>query len=282
MGQPLQPSGETTDAMMKSYVDNLDAYTQATNRNIIPTEQSLLDARRVINPQQQQLDLDISKQFLPQFTQLGLDQQRQQAMGQAQNDADILSGPGQDLVRANLEAQKLADPEFYKTRTGASDQLARLFGSLDDPNGGLGPTERAEIERSLARDNYSRGNETPTSTSAVESAMKFGQAGAARKASKQQAVNAAVQTAGQIMPGLKSGVDVLQLTTGRPSQANTGLMRFGDNQQVGGATMNMGSQLMSQVGDNSRQTADINSKKRTAFDSVMGVMDQASSMASAI
>lgn len=282
MGQPPQGASETTDSMMKGYIDNLDQFINATTRNIIPSEQAQVDAARVINPQQQQNSLDIARQFLPQFTDVGLQQQNQENMGRAKNDTALLEGPGKDLVRANLEAQKIADPEFYSTRAGAGKSMDMLFNSLDDPNGELNGSERAEIERSLARDNFGRGIEAPTSTSAVSNAMNFGAAGDARKRSKQDAINKAVASASQVMPAMKSGVDVLQLTTGRPSQVNQGVGRFGENQQVGGMATNLGSQLMNQVGQNSRQTADINSKKRTAFDTVMGVMDSAGSLASAI
>ena len=282
MGQPAQPAQETTDNMMQGYIKNLDGLTQATTRNIQPTEQALLDAKKAIGPQQAQYDLEHMQRFLPQFTKLGLEQQSQQNMGQAANDAALLRGPGQDLVSANLEAQKLADPEYYATRAAASDQLARLMGTLDDPNGGLSATERAEIERSTARTNSQRGIESPTGTSAVESAMNFGSAGANRKNQKQQAINAAVQTAGQVMPALRSGVDVLQLTTGRPSQQNVGVMGMPNSGDVGKTSMNLGTQLMNQVGENSRQTADINSRKRTAFDTVNSVMQNASQMTSAI
>lgn len=271
MGQPQQGSQETTDEQLKGYINNLDAFTGATTRNIPQTEQALLDARRQFQPANQELDYQIAQQYLPKFTQLGIDQQAQQQAGTAAADTRLLQGQGQDLVRANLEAQKIADPEFYKTRAGTADQLSRLMGSLDDPNGGLSPTERMEIERSLARTNSQRGIEAPTATSAVESAMNFGKAGADRKANKQQAINSAVQTAGQLLPGLKSGVDVLQLTTGRPSMANQGLNKYGDNAQVGGTSLGLGSQLMSQIGENSRQTADINSKKRTPFDTAIGI-----------
>lgn len=282
MGQSAVPAGESTDAMLKGYIDNLDKLTQATTRNIPASEQALLDADRQFQPQRQELSYDIASRFLPMFTKLGTDVAGQEAMQRAGNDVSLLKGPGRELVAANLEAQKLADPEFYKQRGRTSDSLDMLYDSLDDPNEGLSGSERAEIERSTARTNQQRGIEAPTATSAVSAAMNFGQAGAARKAAKQQAINAAVQTAGQTMPALRSGVDVLQLTTGRPSQANTGVQRFGENQQTGGFSQNMGSQLLSQVGQNTRQNADINSKRRTAFDSVMGVMDQASSLAKAI
>lgn len=282
MGQDAQPQQETTDSMMKGYVDNLDNFINATTRNILPSEQAILDAKRVINPQQQQLDYDIASRFLPQYTQLGLEQQGQENMGRAANDTALLEGPGKNLVRAYTDAQRLADPEYYKSREGTGRSLDMLFNSLDDPNSELDGSERAEIDRSLARDNAGRGIEAPTATSTVQNAMNFGAAGAARKRSKQDAIDKAVQVAGQAMPSLKSGVDVLQLTTNRPSQVNQGLARFGENKEVGGTAMGLGQSLMNQVGQNARQTADINSKKRTAFDSVMGVMDQASSLASAI
>lgn len=282
MVPPQKDTGETTAQQMQGYIDNIDKYTQATNNNVLPTEQSLLDARRQIQPQQSQFELDNARQFLPQFTQLGLDQQAQQSQGQAANDAALLNGSGRDLVKANLSAQQLADPEYYKTRQQTGDQISRLYGSLDDPNGGLSGTERAEIDRSLARDNVAKGIDSPTNTSAVQSAMQFGAAGAKRKADKQQAINAAVQTAGNVMPTLKSGVDVLQLTTGRPSTNNVGLGQMGANREVGAATQNMGQNLFNQIGENSRQTADINSKKRTAFDSVMSVMNSTGNLASSI
>lgn len=152
--------------------------------------------------------------------------------------------------------------------------------SLQDPDSGLSPTEREEINRNLARSNVQRGNETPTATSAVEAAMRFGKEGEARRASKQQAINAAIQTATQAMPTMKSGVDVLQLTTGRPSMQNMGLAKFGDPREVGSTSMGLGQQLMSQIGDNQRQTAQINSQKKSALDNVLRTMDTASKMAS--
>lgn len=282
MGQPAQPAQETTDAMLKGYIDNLDSFTGATTRNILPSEQAILDAKRVINPQQQQFDLEQAQRFLPQFTELGLQQQGQENMGRAANDTALLEGPGKNLVRAYTDAQRLADPEYYKAREGTGRSMDMLFNSLDDPNSELDGSERAEIDRSLARDNAGRGIEAPTATSTVQNAMNFGAAGAARKRSKQDAIDKAVQVAGQAMPSLKSGVDVLQLTTNRPSQVNQGLARFGENKDVGGTAMGLGQSLMNQVGQNARQTADINSKKRTAFDSVLGVMDSASNLAGSI
>ena len=282
MGQSPQGQQETTDSMMQGYVKNLDDFIAATTRNILPSEQATLDAKRVINPQQQQLDYDIASKYLPLFTQLGLDQQNQENMGRTANDTALLNGPGKALVQANLDAQKIADPEFFANRARTGDKLGLLLDTLDDPNEGLNGSERAEIERSLARDNQAKGLETPTNMSAVSNAMNFGAAGAARKQSKQDAINKAMASAAQTLPQLRSGVDVLQLTTNRPSQVNQGVGRFGENKEVGQTALGLGSQLMNQVGQNARQTADINSKKRTAFDSVMQTMNSTGSLLSSI
>ena len=280
MGQPAQAPGETTDQMMSSYLKHFDEYLNKNTSAVLPTEKAMLEARQQIDPAQKELELSLAQKYLPQFTDVGLAQQRQQQMGQAGIDRDVLAGPGKDLVKANLEAQKLADPEFYHQREGTSAAMDKLYGSLDDPNEGLSPAERMEVERSLARTNQQRGIESPTATSAVDAAMNFGQAGATRKAGKQQAINAAVQTAGNVMPSLRSGVDVLQLTTGRPSVANQGLGQMGQNREVGDTSMNLGNQLFSQIGTNARQDADINSKKRTAFQSVMDIGNTMGNMAS--
>lgn len=278
MGQNAVPAGESTESMMKGYIDSIDDFLRATARNITPTEQALVDSRRIINPQQQQLDLDIARRFLPQFSELGVQQQGAEQMGRAANDAALLRGPGQDLVRANLDAQRIADPEYFRSRASTADALNMFMDSLDDPNEGLSATERAEIDRSIARTNSQRGLEAPTATSAVESAMNFGSAGTQRKSAKQDQIAKAMGAASAVMPSLRSGVDVLQLTTGRPSVANTGLQRFGENQGVGNMATSMGGQLMGEIGQNARQTQNVNANRRTPFASVMQTIDSIGSI----
>lgn len=247
-GPTYQGSVETTADMLQAIKENMPGLTKVMGENVTPMEQSLVDSQKVIAPQQAQLSLDLARQFFPGFTDLGIQQNRQQALGQADTDLAVLNGPGKALTAAALEAQKQADPEYYKERAQSSDALTKLFASLDDPNGGLSGAEREEVQRSLARDNASRGNITPSAESTVASAMSMGSAGAARKAQKQQAIQGAVNTATGQMPAAKSGVDTFQLTTGRPSATNTGMGQFGGVQPVGQNTMNLGQGLMQQAG----------------------------------
>jgi len=268
--------GESTDEQMRSYIRNLPDLVNVTGANILPAEQALMDSRRAISPQQSQLELDLARQFLPQFTQVGLDQNRQQTLGQASNDLALLSGPGRDLARQAMAVQREADPEYFAGREQALGQLSRLFGSLDDPNAGLSPTERAEIDRSIAISNSQRGVEAPTATSAVQAAMQFGAARESRKADRQSRIANAVNVASGALPTFRSGIDTFQLTTGRPS-VNTGLPNFSGVTQTGQMTQNMGSQLLGEVGSNVRMANQVNANRKSSLQNTLGAINSITS-----
>lgn len=265
-GPTYQNSQETTADMMKAWTQYMPELTRVTGENILPMELAQLQAQQQLAPQQAQLSYDVAQKYLPQFTQLGIDQASQQAMGQAASDAALMAGPGKELAANTLAIQQILDPEFYKSRGQAGDALTKLFGSLDDPNGGLSGAEREEVTRQLSRDNASRGNLDATQNSTVEAAMNMGSAGQARKAQKQAAIGQSVQAAAGAMPAFRTGVDALQLTTGRPSTPNVGLGQFGGVQQVGGNTMQLGSQLMQQTGTFAGNNQQNQATKKDAFD----------------
>ncbi len=258
--------------MMKAWTQYMPELTRVTGQNILPMEQAQLAAQQQIAPQQAQLSYELANKYLPQFTQLGLDQSRQQAQGQAESDLALMSGTGRQLAAATLETQKQLDPEFFRSRQQSGDALTKLFGSLDDPTTGLGGAEREEVTRSLARDNQSRGNLDPTQQSTVEAAMSMGSAGQARKAQKQQAIAQAVGSAAGAMPAFRTGIDALQLTTGRPASNNVGIGQFGGVQQVGNNTMQLGNQLMQQTGTFAANNQNNVATKKDAYDKVSQVM----------
>jgi hypothetical protein len=265
-GPTYQNSQETTADMMKAWTQYMPELTRVTGENILPMELAQLQAQQQLAPQQAQLSYDLASQYLPQFTQLGVDQARQQAMGQAESDVALMAGPGRELAANTLAIQQILDPEFYKSRGQAGDALTSLFGSLDDPTTGLSGAEREEVTRTLARDNASRGNLDATQNSTVEAAMQMGSAGQARKSQKQAAIGQAVQAAAGAMPAFRTGVDALQLTTGRPSTPNVGLGQFGGVQQVGNNTMQLGSQLMQQTGTFAGNNQQNQATKKDTFD----------------
>jgi hypothetical protein len=271
-GPTYQNSQETTADMMKAWTQYMPELTRVTGENILPMELAQLKAQQQLAPQQAQLSYDLASKYLPQFTQLGVDQASQQAMGQAASDNALMAGPGKELAANTLAIQQILDPEFYKSRGQAGDALTSLFGSLDDPTTGLSGAEREEVTRTLARDNASRGNLDATQNSTVEAAMQMGSAGQARKSQKQAAIGQAVQAAAGAMPAFRTGVDALQLTTGRPSTPNVGLGQFGGVQQVGNNTMQLGSQLMQQTGTFAGNNQQNQATKKDTFDKVSQVM----------
>lgn len=271
-GPTYQNSQETTADMMKAWTQYMPELTRVTGENILPMELAQLQAQQQLAPQQAQLSYDLASQYLPKFTQLGVDQASQQAMGQAASDNALMAGPGRELAANTLAIQKILDPEFYTSRGQAGDALTKLFGSLDDPTTGLSGAEREEVQRQLARDNASRGNLDATQNSTVDAAMQMGSAGQARKSQKQAAIGQAVSAAAGAMPAFRTGVDALQLTTGRPSTPNVGLGQFGGVQQVGNNTMQLGSQLMQQTGTFAGNNQQNQATKKDTFDKVSQVM----------
>lgn len=268
-GSPAAPNtSESMAEVMKAYRENIIPMIQqqvAAARQYEPEMQKL---REEISPREQQLNYDIYNRFGPQFAKTGSDIARQNAQAQAETDLGIVSGTGRDLVREAMRTQKEADPEAYRARELALQNLEQLQGSLTDPNAGLSGAERAEVDRSLARENYARGTgATPTATSTVANAMAFGGAGEARKQQRQSAIaNAAQLATGAVQP-LSSKIDTFQLTTGRPS-INQGEQRTGGAREVGQESNAMGANLFGNAAQMRQQENQINASRKDALDSL--------------
>lgn len=271
-GPEYNNTTETTADQMEAYIKYFPDLLRTVAQNTGTVERAQQNLSRELAPQQAQLQLDVAQRFMPGFTQVGIDQARQQALGTAETDAALLAGPGRNVVTQLTEAQRLADPEYFRQRELAMGAMEKLFGSLDDPNAGLSGSERAEMDRILARENTARGNVGPTNVGTVEAAMRFGQAGAQRKAQKQTAIGQAIATAAGAAPSLRSGVDAFQVTTGKPS-SNLGVTRFGQTDtQQGGATHNFGSQFLQNTAQFASNNQNNLASKKDMFDKFSQVM----------
>lgn len=258
---PPSAEGESTDEMMQAWIRNLPAMLQTQSRTT-----------NELAPQENAQALALARQYMPDFTQLGIDQGRQQALGQAGTDLAVLEGPGKALTAAALAAQREADPEYYQTRAGSAEALAKLFSSLDAPTGELSGGERSAIERSLNQDNNARGIASPTATSTVDAAMQYGSGALAKKTAQQGAITQAVGAATGAMPAMKSGVDTFQLTTGRPSVPNTGMGQFAGTQDLAAKNNATSGALMGQIGSNIQNAQNINANRRDSLDRISQVM----------
>jgi len=272
-GSPVIPNTqESMASVMQAYRENIIPMIQqqvAAARQYEPEMQRL---REEISPREQALNARLYEQFGPEFARIGSQIARQNAEAQAATDLGVVSGTGRELVREAMRTQREADPEAYRARELALANLEQLQGSLTDPNAGLSGAERAEIDRSMARENFARGvGATPTATSTVANAMAFGQAGEARKAQRQSAIaNAAQLAAGAVQP-LSSRIDTFQLTTGRPS-VNQGEARTGGAREVGQESNAMGMNLFGNASQMRQQENQLNAQRKTALDQFSQVM----------
>jgi hypothetical protein len=265
-------TSESMESVMKAYRENLIPMIQNQIQAAQAYEPAMQNLREQISPREQALNAQLYGQYGPQFAKIGSDIARQNAEAQAATDLGIVSGTGRDLVREAMKTQKEADPEAYRARELALANLEQLQGSLTDPNAGLSGAERAEIDRSLARENFARGTgATPTATSTVANAMAFGGAGEARKAQRQSAIaNAAQLAAGSVQP-LSSRIDTFQLTTGRPS-VNQGEARTGGAREVGQESNAMGMNLFGNASQMRQQENQLNAQRKTGLDQFTQVM----------
>ena len=271
-GSPAPGTQESMAEVMKAYRENIIPMIQQQVTAARQYEPEMQKLREEISPKEQALNKRLYEEFGPEFARIGSQIARQNAQAQAETDLGIVSGTGRELVREAMRTQKEADPEAYRARELALANLEQLQGSLTDPNAGLSGAERAEIDRSLARENYARGTgATPTATSTVSNAMAFGGAGEARKAQRQSAIaNAAQLAAGAVQP-LSSRIDTFQLTTGRPS-VNQGEARTGGAREVGQESNAMGMNLFGNASQMRQQENQINAQRKSALDQFSQVM----------
>jgi hypothetical protein len=258
---PPSVEGESTDEMMRAWIQHLPSMLRTQSQ-----------VTRELAPQENADSLALARQFMPDFTQLGINQGRQQALGQADTDLSVLEGPGKDLASAALEAQRRADPEYYRTREQASNALAMLMSSLDPATGELSGGERAEIERSVNRDNSSAGIAAPTATSTVDNAMRFGAGSELKKRGQQGAITGAITAATGAMPAMKSGIDTFQLTTGRPAVTNVGMGQFAGTHDLAARNAQTGAGLMGQIGSNMANAQQVNANRRDSLDRLSQVI----------
>lgn len=216
--------GNSAEQAAESYEKHLPGILKATRESILPTETAIQEANEKLTPGKNDLAHKTLADNYARFTNTGADQAAlasDRALGTTQN---LLDKYGVGLGKSALAVNEAADPYSAANRKRQTGALDTLFGSLDDPNK-LSGSETAGIDRSLARSNIARGNEAPSATSTVESAMQFGDAGTARKAQKQSAIKSAVDTATGASGSLNTGVNATGLVkSGQAGNIGMGFM----------------------------------------------------------
>jgi hypothetical protein len=157
----------------------LPFFSQSVTGQLAPADQALLSS---------------ALSTIPGFADL----QRDVALKDAETTRQIYTGDLGAFETGARKADELSrafDPEFYSTRTDLSTALSQLLSP------GLTGGERAEVERSLGRDNARSGNlpGTGSNLATVSNAMTFGNAARNRLAD-------AISRASQVFPQLRTGV----------------------------------------------------------------------------
>lgn len=257
MGQEYTPPdvSHSTADQLQALIQYLPALSQAWQQQILPTEKATLAAQQEIAPQQAALNTQLYGQYGPELSRIG----SQIASQEASATAKTLAGSGADLARAATSTQQIADPEYYKTRALTSDKIGELLGSINV--NGLSGSERAETERYLNQQNQGRGSpDVSSNIKTVENASMFGSA----LQNKRNSLGQAITQATNFLPTAKSGIDVFQTITGRPSTTPNATAAA----PVGSQANNLTSQLFGNIQNTQAQTQDLMASRRTTDDRV--------------
>lgn len=248
-----QTGTETTAEQMMAFAEHLPAVMAATNQELLPSELAKFETSQSVSPLYAQLQQDLYGQYGPSMNKIGSDIANQNALAQAQTDADVLAGPGKELIANALEGAKLYDPEYFSTRELAAQQMQDML------RPGLTGGEHEAIQRYVNQNDVATGNLNAGggASNVVSNAMQFGNAARDR-------MSQSLSLATGMLPTLRSNVDTFQQATGRPSMVNTGEGRTqGAATNVGQNAYGMAGQFLGESGANARQGAQLNSSSTT-------------------
>lgn len=260
-GDPAAPTaGESTAGVLQALAQYYPQLFQVIRDQIGPTEQSILDSEKNISPQEDQLNVDLTKQYAPQLADVENQISQARKLSDASGGLAVVNGPGGDLAKAatNL-ASTVIDPEFFKVRAAAGDKTTELINGLN-PNG-LSGGERAEIERSVNAANARSGNTGNTSaTTTAGNALQFGSALNAKRAQIGTILSQATNSA----PNLRSGIDPY----GKPTTSTPYTSNFQAVTPTSPTATNFGTNALNQVTGLQQQSNDINANRRDPLDRV--------------
>lgn len=214
---------------------------------------------------QARAEVDVAKKYTPELAKLnaetlntagrdvskiGRELSREEQLGAAQTEADILAGPGKQAAASALELQKSYDPEFFKNRAAILSDLDKSFAALGNDPTQLSKGELEGISRGLGRTNWTVGSPAQT----ISNAMTFGDRAQGRRAEFNNLIN----MRGNLSPALKSGMDASGIATRRTVLPNFGQSNYTGIQTPGVQNINtLGGNFISDIfaTDRNRQNA---------------------------
>jgi hypothetical protein len=258
-GDDAPNNNEIAAASMRAYTRQLPKMTEVTIGQIPKIVQAQLDAARQVTPGYNELQTSQYESMAPRLATAASGADRIARTGQAETDASVLNGAGQDIVRGAVSADRLANPEFYQIRESIASMLPQLM------SGSLSGGETEAISRSLLRDNARSGTlDTPSQISTVSNAMTYGDASRSRSMQGLGAANA-------FLGSSRAGFDPVTTVLGRPSASN-GSGQFAGVQKAGNEAFGMGQSQMGNLYGANTATQQMQMQARDPLDRVNETM----------
>jgi len=265
---------ESTEKEMQALTKWMPHYVKAITGQIQPTEEAKYEASKELSPKYYQMAID-NAPYQKELNRIAQEQKATNQQAEIASDIKTLQGPGQQAAQEALNLAMKTDPEFFKQRGLISDKMGEVLGASSAT---LSPTERAEMERSIAQ---TGARDKDSAINTAKNAMLFGSA-ATNKANNLAKV---VQSVSSSLPQLKSGLDIYGIATGRGGlSGNTGEQRYGAGfREPGQEAFSMGSQLGSQV-HQTQQMADQQhfEASKTGMEMAQGIVDMTAKMGSTV
>lgn len=260
-GDPPAPTVQnSTGDVIASLVQYLPTLTEQTAQAIPAIEQARTVAAQQSSPQLAALNQLLYQTYGPQLAQTSSDITRQNLLSAAANENELARTQGPEAAQSYTDLAKLIDPEYYASRSSAGNALTSLL----QPS--LTGGEREEIQRSLNRQNESRGTSSaPSRLSTVENAATFG--GALRDRLG-QALNLTVG----VLPTFRTGYNPVTSGLGKTAAANAAESHFTGVNQPSDTGANMTNSFLQGITGLKGQQNDINANRRDSLDRVTGVL----------
>lgn len=223
---------EGTGDVVQALKNQLPQLIQTIIAQYDPAAGAELEVARKYSPQIAQVQADTLGNQGKQLAKIGRDISSDEARQAAETEAEIAAGPGRKITQATVDAQQLADPEYYASRKVMGDAIGKLLGF--DPNK-LSPGEEESVARGIGR----TAGFVPSATETAKNAMVFGDALSKRRSE----FGSAVSQAANATNALRGPVSATETTARRQvlpnvgTQAYTGVQTPGvgvANQQAGG------------------------------------------------
>lgn len=218
-----RPSGKN---QLKGFRTGLGS-AQLTNRTLPGLLNTYFQGLGQTSPLLGQSQLDIFKNFGPQFAQTQAEIDRIGRAGTAQTDLDIARTIGRDLTGELASQDRMVNPEFYQGREAFLGKGLDLLGGMD-PNK-LTESEIANVERTANRSNIGRGvASSGSNTAGIQNALMFDD----RLQNKRNQLNNVLTSFGNTLPGLRADFNTL-FATGKQNVNQDALNAILPTQQLG-------------------------------------------------